>query len=92
MGEDPSSGGGGVAGTQCNCEACTERRKIECEHEKETQELQQCWMELRHVVRCVYREAGTGMGAGGEEKRAEENTNSSLQVPDTNKMKDLVHR
>ena len=61
-------------------------RQIEAEHEKETQELQQCWMELRHVVRCVYREAGTGL-AGGEENNKETTT-----LPDVNKMQELVHR
>ena len=70
---------------------------------KETQELQQCWMELRHVVRCVYREAGTGFldnklleeraqqlltGQGDEQAPAA----SSSTLPDTEKMKELVHR
>ncbi len=59
-------------------------RQIEAEHEKETQELQQCWMELRHVVRCVYREAGTGLSEN-------EDTETSA-LPDINKMKELVHR
>ena len=27
---------------------------IESEHEQETSELQQSWMELRKVVRCMY--------------------------------------
>lgn len=27
---------------------------IESEHEQETAELQQCWTELRKVVRCLY--------------------------------------
>ncbi|XP_013395019.1 protein FAM193A isoform X2 [Lingula anatina] len=72
-------------GTLCTCEACTERREIENEHHKETQELQQCWMEVRHVVRCVYRQAGTGL----EEN---ENEGETEALPDLNKMKDLVHR
>ncbi len=75
------------------------RRQIEAEHVKETQELQQCWMELRHVVRCVYREAGTGFADNKhlEElerlKPEEREARPSLStLPDVNKMKELVHR
>ena len=57
-------------------------REIEAEHEADTQELQQCWMELRHVVRYVYREAGT---------RATKTENLSV-LPDVDKMKQLVHK
>ena len=71
-------------------------RQIEAEHVKETQELQQCWMELRHVVRCVYREAGTGFA---DNKQLEEGLkpdddqiSSTSTLPDVNKMKELVHR
>ncbi len=38
------------------------------------------------MVRCVYREAGTGL-AGGEENNKETTT-----LPDVNKMQELVHR
>ncbi|XP_078662935.1 LOW QUALITY PROTEIN: uncharacterized protein LOC144906481 [Branchiostoma floridae x Branchiostoma belcheri] len=69
-------------GSGCNCEACKERREIAAEQERETQELQQCWTEVRHMVRCVYREAGTSLAA--EESR-------ELQM-DTDKMKQLVGR
>ncbi|XP_046371497.2 protein FAM193A-like isoform X3 [Haliotis rufescens] len=45
-------------GTLCTCEACTERRyhdwQIEAEHERETQELQKCWTDLRTIVRTLY--------------------------------------
>ena len=37
-------------------------RQIEAEHEREIHddhELQQSWLELRHVVRCVYRRTST---------------------------------
>lgn len=41
-------------GSICTCSACTERRMIESEHEKETAELQQSWTELRRMVRRWY--------------------------------------
>ncbi|XP_041368374.1 protein FAM193A-like [Gigantopelta aegis] len=41
-------------GTQCTCKACTERREIEEEHDRETQELQKCWADLRTYIRTVY--------------------------------------
>ncbi|KAL3864296.1 hypothetical protein ACJMK2_005990 [Sinanodonta woodiana] len=41
-------------GSLCTCEACTERRLIESDHERETQELQRCWTELRNIVRLLY--------------------------------------
>jgi hypothetical protein len=34
-------------------------RQIQAEQERETQQLQQCWVELRHGVRSIYRNAGT---------------------------------
>ena len=55
-------------------------RQIEAEQETETSELQHCWMELRHVVRCAYREAGTVLAEGEE------------TIQDVDKMKELVHR
>ena len=59
-------------------------RQIQAELDKETQELQQCWMELRHSVRYVYREAGTGLSESSEDP--------SQVKPDVNKMRELVHR
>lgn len=49
-GSEPTTPNGSI----CTCDACTERRMIESEHELETVELQQCWTELRKVVRCLY--------------------------------------
>ncbi|XP_052772663.1 protein FAM193A-like isoform X3 [Mya arenaria] len=59
-GSEPTTPNGSI----CSCDACTERSSddflhcphslIESEHDMETSELQQCWMDLRKVVRCLY--------------------------------------
>ena len=70
-------------------------RQIEAEHEKETAELQQCWMELRHVVRCVYREAGTGLSSPHDspQHRPQQALDTDIaNLPDLTKMKELVNR
>ncbi|XP_055955292.1 protein FAM193A isoform X2 [Patella vulgata] len=41
-------------GSICHCESCKERRQISDEYNKETQELQKCWVELRKVVQTLY--------------------------------------
>ncbi|CAH1782955.1 unnamed protein product [Owenia fusiformis] len=66
----------------CTCDACQERKQIESEHEQETVELQQCWTELRGVVRCVYREGVPLLSKDG----------SKTKLPDISKVKELVHR
>ncbi|XP_061626584.1 protein FAM193A isoform X2 [Phyllopteryx taeniolatus] len=43
----------------CSCEACNERREISSESERESQQLQKHWSEVRYLVRCIYRQAGT---------------------------------
>ncbi|XP_043918833.1 protein FAM193A isoform X2 [Protopterus annectens] len=43
----------------CNCDACSERREISAETERESQQLQNYWSEVRYMVRCIYRQAGT---------------------------------
>ncbi|XP_077381407.1 protein FAM193A isoform X4 [Festucalex cinctus] len=45
--------------TVCGCEACNERREISAESERESQQLQKHWSEVRYLVRCIYRQAGT---------------------------------
>ncbi|KAG5286431.1 hypothetical protein AALO_G00014790 [Alosa alosa] len=45
--------------TVCNCEACNERREITAESERESQQLQNHWSEVRYLVRCIYRQTGT---------------------------------
>lgn len=47
------------ADTVCSCEACNERREISAESERESQQLQNHWSELRYLVRCIYRQTGT---------------------------------
>uniref|UniRef100_A0A8C9SD02 Family with sequence similarity 193 member A n=1 Tax=Scleropages formosus TaxID=113540 RepID=A0A8C9SD02_SCLFO len=43
----------------CSCEACVERREISVESERESQQLQNYWSEVRYLVRCIYRQTGT---------------------------------
>ncbi|XP_035993360.1 protein FAM193A isoform X4 [Fundulus heteroclitus] len=45
--------------TVCSCETCNERREISAESERESQQLQNHWSEVRYLVRCIYRQAGT---------------------------------
>lgn len=47
--------------TVCSCEACNERRVVlnSAESERETQQLQNHWSEVRYLVRCIYRQTGT---------------------------------
>uniref|UniRef100_A0A8C4NZI9 FAM193 C-terminal domain-containing protein n=1 Tax=Dicentrarchus labrax TaxID=13489 RepID=A0A8C4NZI9_DICLA len=45
--------------TVCSCEACNERREISAESERESQQLQNHWSEVRYLVRCIYRQTGT---------------------------------
>ncbi|XP_038255369.1 protein FAM193A isoform X3 [Dermochelys coriacea] len=66
----------------CNCEACNERREISAETERESQQLQNYWSEVRYMVRCVYRQAGTPLA---------DDQDQSL-VPDKEGMKELVDR
>ncbi|XP_029949041.1 protein FAM193A isoform X2 [Salarias fasciatus] len=47
------------ADTVCSCEACNERRAISAESERESQQLQNHWSEVRYLVRCIYRQTGT---------------------------------
>ncbi|XP_060729132.1 protein FAM193A isoform X2 [Tachysurus vachellii] len=45
--------------TVCGCEACSERREITAESDRESQQLQNHWSEVRYLVRCIYRQTGT---------------------------------
>ncbi|XP_029010862.1 protein FAM193A isoform X2 [Betta splendens] len=47
--------------TVCSCEACNERREISAESERESQQLQNHWSEVRFLVRCIYRQTGTSL-------------------------------
>lgn len=54
-------------------------REIETEHERETQELQKCWTELRKLVRTLY-------------GKREEELDEDETVPDDETAKELVTR
>ncbi|XP_058526329.1 protein FAM193A isoform X2 [Ochotona princeps] len=79
-----SSAGLGTApsDTPCSCEACSERRDISSEPDREPQQLQNYWSEVRYTVRCIYRQAGTPLA---------DDQDQSL-VPDKEGVKELVDR
>ncbi|XP_021568723.1 uncharacterized protein LOC103261779, partial [Carlito syrichta] len=66
----------------CSCEACSERRDISAETDREPQQLQNYWSEVRYMVRCIYRQAGTPLA---------DDQDQSL-VPDKEGVKELVDR
>ncbi|CAI9560542.1 unnamed protein product, partial [Staurois parvus] len=66
----------------CSCDACNERREISAESERETQQLQNYWSDVRYMIRCIYRQAGTPLA---------DDQDQSL-VPEKDGMKDLVDR
>nr|XP_013009871.1 protein FAM193A isoform X3 [Cavia porcellus] len=66
----------------CSCEACSERREISAETDREPQQLQNYWSEVRYMVRCIYRQAGTPLA---------DDQDQSL-VPDKEGVKELVDR
>lgn len=57
-------------------------REISAETERESQQLQNYWSEVRYMVRCIYRQAGTPLA---------DDQDQSL-VPDKEGMKELVDR
>ncbi|XP_006893672.1 PREDICTED: protein FAM193A [Elephantulus edwardii] len=80
----PTAGLGNSAPTDssCTCEACSERRDISAETDRESQQLQNYWSEVRYMVRCIYRQAGTPLA---------DDQDQSL-IPDREGMKELVDR
>ncbi|XP_039088003.1 protein FAM193A isoform X2 [Hyaena hyaena] len=79
----PSAGlGGAPSDAACACEACSERREISAETDREPQQLQNYWSEVRYMVRCIYRQAGTPLA---------DDQDQSL-VPDKEGVKELVDR
>ncbi|XP_031294526.1 protein FAM193A isoform X1 [Camelus dromedarius] len=78
----PAGLGAGPSDAACACEACSERRDISAETEREPQQLQNCWSEVRYMVRCIYRQAGTPLA---------DDQDQSL-VPDKEGVKELVDR
>lgn len=93
-GSQPEGGGGRLTlGAQplpsatpsdaaCACEACSERREVSAEVDREPQQLQNYWSEVRYTVRCIYRQAGTPLA---------DDQDQSL-VPDKEGVKELVDR
>lgn len=57
-------------------------REISAEAEREPQQLQNYWSEVRYTVRCIYRQAGTPLA---------DDQDQSL-VPDKEGVKELVDR
>ncbi|XP_033822950.1 protein FAM193A [Periophthalmus magnuspinnatus] len=51
----------------CSCDACNERREISAESERESQQLQNHWSEVRYLVRCIYRQTGTPLADDHEQ-------------------------
>ncbi|KAJ8416571.1 hypothetical protein AAFF_G00358590 [Aldrovandia affinis] len=45
--------------TLCSCETCSEQRETSAELERESQEMQNSWSEVRFMVRYIYRQTGT---------------------------------
>ncbi|XP_006152980.1 protein FAM193A isoform X2 [Tupaia chinensis] len=79
----PSAGlGTASSDPACSCEACSERREISAETDREPQQLQNYWSEVRYMVRCIYRQAGTPLA---------DDQDQSL-VPDKEGVKELVDR
>nr|XP_044986258.1 protein FAM193A [Jaculus jaculus] len=79
----PSSGLGTTpSDIACSCEACSEHRDISAEPDREPQQLQNYWSEVRYMVRCIYRQAGTPLA---------DDQDQSL-VPDKEGVKELVDR
>ncbi|XP_077732257.1 protein FAM193A isoform X4 [Canis aureus] len=79
----PSAGlGTAPSDATCACEACSERREISAETDREPQQLQNYWSEVRYMVRCIYRQAGTPLA---------DDQDQSL-VPDKEGVKELVDR
>ncbi|XP_042526907.1 protein FAM193A isoform X2 [Dipodomys spectabilis] len=66
----------------CSCEACSERRDISAETDREPQQLQNYWSEVRYMVRCIYRQAGTPLADDQDQ----------TLVPDKEGVKELVDR
>ncbi|XP_045330736.1 protein FAM193A isoform X2 [Leopardus geoffroyi] len=79
----PSAGlGAAPTDAACACEACSERREISADTDREPQQLQNYWSEVRYMVRCIYRQAGTPLA---------DDQDQSL-VPDKEGVKELVDR
>ncbi|KAJ8335856.1 hypothetical protein SKAU_G00391980 [Synaphobranchus kaupii] len=63
----PDPGVAPPADAPCSCEACSERRDISADSERESQQLQNYWSEVRFLVRCIYRQTGTPLADDHEQ-------------------------
>uniref|UniRef100_A0A8C2G753 Family with sequence similarity 193 member A n=1 Tax=Cyprinus carpio TaxID=7962 RepID=A0A8C2G753_CYPCA len=70
-----------TADTMCSCEACYERREITAESERESQQLQNHWSEVRYLVRCIYRQTGTPL-ADDQEQPLDRDKDSMKELVD----------
>jgi hypothetical protein len=75
----------GLCGTPCTLTLLVlvlYHRDISAETDREPQQLQNYWSEVRYMVRCIYRQAGTPLA---------DDQDQSL-VPDKEGVKELVDR
>lgn len=72
----------GLAQRSPDCPGACVPREISAEAEREPQQLQNYWSEVRYTVRCIYRQAGTPLA---------DDQDQSL-VPDKEGVKELVDR
>ncbi|XP_017263697.1 protein FAM193A isoform X2 [Kryptolebias marmoratus] len=71
----------------CSCDACNERREISAESERESQQLQNHWSEVRYLVRCIYRQSGTPL-ADDQDQPLEKDKESMKELVDRLCVKD----
>lgn len=76
------AGAQGLARQSPDCPGACIPREISAEAEREPQQLQNYWSEVRYTVRCIYRQAGTPLA---------DDQDQSL-VPDKEGVKELVDR
>lgn len=76
------AGAQGLARRSPDCLGACVPREISAEAEREPQQLQNYWSEVRYTVRCIYRQAGTPLA---------DDQDQSL-VPDKEGVKELVDR
>lgn len=76
------AGAQGLARRSPDCPGACVPREISAEAEREPQQLQNYWSEVRYTVRCIYRQAGTPLA---------DDQDQSL-VPDKEGVKELVDR
>ncbi|XP_037545642.1 protein FAM193A [Nematolebias whitei] len=71
----------------CSCDACNERGDVSVESERESQQLQNHWSEVRYLVRCIYRQTGTPL-ADDQDQPLERDRESMKELVDRLCVKD----